>query len=388
MSQFTAFSQQMNKEISKNDRKKQGIYFTPKKARDRLFEILDKLKLSPKTILEPSFGSGEFLEDLNRNYPDSRIQAVEKNEILFDGYVENTDIDADYINEDFLQYKGEKTDLIVGNPPYFVTKLKNKECMSGRGNIFVLFLYKCLKEHLQDGGVLAFVLSTSLYNCSYYERCRRYISENTTILHVENLDANYFGTSQDTMLLVLRKGKPENDNFLFYRGGNVYISPYYKELRKLVKNSTTLSVLGFNAKTGSVTWNENKSKLTDNPKSGNLLIYSSNIKEGKLVLGGLGGLKKQYINIDKELVRGPAILVARGYGNSYKFEYLVIKEEMKFYGENHVNVITPEGNLCKDTMEMIETSFGSEKTQEFIKYFIGNGSLSRTELVDIFPIFN
>jgi adenine-specific DNA-methyltransferase len=50
--------------------------------------------------------------------------------------------------------------------------------MTGRGNIFVQFIYKCLTEHLKENGILAFVLPTSFYNCSYYSPCRNYIRNN------------------------------------------------------------------------------------------------------------------------------------------------------------------------------------------------------------------
>lgn len=386
MEQFSELSISINKDIPKKNKQQQGIFFTPKNARDKIFSFLQTLNFHPSSILEPSFGSGEFIVDSQKLYPDADIEGVELNEEIFDKTVITLPPETFLVNDDFLNHSSKPFDLIIGNPPYFVTKIKNPSCMSGRGNIFVLFIYKCLTEHLKEGGILAFVLPTSFYNCGYYEPCRKYISENTTILHVENLcdDVNYSDTSQNTMVMILKKESPVNDNYIFRRGGNIYISPFYEQLNTLVQDSSTLQELGFNVKTGDVVWNQHKEKLSD---SGDLLIYSSNIVNNKLVFGDkvclLSGEKKQYITgIQKELTKGPAILIPRGYGNSYKFQYAVVQKGVLFYGENHVNVIYGQAGTRN-----VEESFNSEKTIEFIKMFVGNGALSKTELLTILPIW-
>ena len=69
MSQFNDTSIQLNQLISKQDRKKEGIYFTPKSARKIIINYLDHfLQTHPSfsfdLILEPSFGSGEFIDDI------------------------------------------------------------------------------------------------------------------------------------------------------------------------------------------------------------------------------------------------------------------------------------------------------------------------------------
>ena len=373
--EFREISDELNKRLSKNYRQDNGIFFTPRNVRNRVFEILDIFNCNPQTILEPSFGSGEFLQDLYSKFPKSIIYGVEKDLELFNS-VEKTET---LFNEDFLEFKNCNVDLIIGNPPYLNVPIKNPDCMTGHGNIYILFIYKCLTEHLNKNGILAFVLPTSLYNSSYYEPCRKYISENTTILHLENLEAHYFETSQKTMVMVLKLEK-KNDDFLFKRGGNVYLTPYYKELNALVVNTTTIHNLGSKIKTGEVVWNQEKEKLSND--EGTLVIYTSNIVNNKLTLNNLNGEKKQYIiGFKKPSSKGPAILISRGYGNNYRFSYSVMNDETEFYGENHINVITG-GNIQK-----ISESLANSKTSEFIKYFIGNGALSKSEIENILPIF-
>jgi len=373
--EFRNNSDEMHSALTKVYRQDNGIFFTPLKVRNHVFSVLKELDCNPTTILEPSFGSGEFLLDLYSKFPESTIYGVEKDKTLFNS-VKHTDL---LFNQDFLEFKDCKVDLIIGNPPYFNISEKNPNCMTGHGNIYILFIYKCLTEHLNTNGILAFVLPTSLYNSSYYEPCRKYIAENTTILHLENLSAQYFDTTQKTMLLVLKNNK-ENDNFLFKRHNNIYITPFYKELNELVKNTATLHELGISIKTGEVVWNQEKDKLSDT--NGTLVVYTSNIVDNKLVLNNLKGEKKQYIqNFKKTPTKGPAIVISRGYGNNYRFSYTVVGD-LEFYGENHMNVLK-----CGEHVQRVSNSLSNKKTEDFIKYFVGNGALSKTEIEYILPIF-
>lgn len=380
MEEFGASSHRFNEELSKEVRQQHGIFFTPKTARNRLFEILKKHKVNPKTALEPSFGSGEFLDDLYSTFPDAVVHGVELNKEMYDAYPKKDNL----VNMSFLDYTAEPVDLIVGNPPYFNVKDKKPECMTGHGNIYILFLYKCLTEHLNKKGVLAFVLPTSLYNSSYYEPCRKYIAENTTILAVEDLDVKYYDTTQKTMLLVIKNAVTKRKPYIFECSENVYITPYYKELKDLVKGTKTLKELGYAIKTGEVVWNQQKDLLSD---EGDLIIYTTNIVNNELVLNNLGPKKKQYIQgFKRPITKGPAVLVSRGYGNSYRFSYVLVGD-IDFYGENHINVIYPLTDEAKTNISQIQKSFQNKKTEKFIQYFVGNGALSKSELENVLPIF-
>jgi adenine-specific DNA-methyltransferase len=319
---------------------------------------------------------------------------------------------------DFLTWKG-KADLIIGNPPYFVLKtdkLSTKEkktfaekhvsCMTGRANIYILFLYKCLEEHLEADGYLAFIIPTSLYNCSYYQPMRNYIEKNTTICHLENLDKpGFYETGQETMLIVLQKKKTHSNYIFKSMSGNIYISPFYKELYEITANTKTLSELGLGVKTGNVVWNQVTENLSD---EGNLLIYSSNINNSELKLNNLSGKvykqrgvpaalngeavkpkvpRKQYVkNMNKPTLSGPVILIDRGYGNSYSFNYVLV-DLKDFYAENHINVIYPKTSDAIKSLEVVIKSFKDTRTQKFIKLFIGNGSITATDLETLVPIY-
>ena len=343
-----------------------------------MFAILQSYCKSPASILEPSFGSAEFLEDAYDRFPSAIITGVELNETLF-GLSNRSNI----FNMDFLQYSG-KHDLIIGNPPYFVIgKTSDTEkCQSGRPNIFIQFLYKAITQNLTANGILAFVLPTSFYNCVYYEKMRKWLFENVTVLHAEPLTGRYLDTQQDTFVLVIKNKPPTGIQKFFFRG--TYITPFYKELAKLVANTRTLSELGYEIKTGEIVWNQEKEKLSD---SGTLLIYSSNFVSGTLVLDNVKLPKKQYIlGCKKTPMSGKALLINRGYGNaSYSLKPILI-DQPSFYCENHVNVIRAT-EKASVPIEAILQSLQDPRTVLFIQYFIGNNALSKTEIEKCLPIW-
>jgi hypothetical protein len=389
---FRETSRAFNASIDKQTRLDEGIFFTPKKARDASFEQLRLIGVNPETILEPSFGTGEFILDARTAYPDARIVGVEKNTDLYNTLLTTNDANIDIRNADFLEWRENKVDLIIGNPPYFVIpKDKRYLMMTGRPNIYILFLYKCLTEHLKPGGVLAFIIPTSIYNCSYYQPMRDYIRTNCEILYVETLDKpGFFETGQETTLLIIKNTASTNANKYIYQSktGKTFISPHADELYRLTENTETLTTLGISVKTGSIVWNQMPDNMSD---TGTLLIHASNISNSELKLDNISTKtkKRQYVTgVDKPTIDGPVILTDRGYGNKFKLNAVLV-ELCGFYAENHINVIyhkTPD-HRTSEILARVLASFHDERTARFIQLFIGNGSLSATDLKTIIPIF-
>lgn len=372
---FTSKSIELTKSLSKIEKKNNGIFFTPKTARDQVFELLDKHQVDPTTILEPSFGSGEFLDDLYLLYPESEITGVEKCQKLYEAVeYPNTH------NIDFMDYQG-KHDLIIGNPPFVVIPqtADTMKCQTSRPNLFVQFIWNSLEKHLNSGGYLAFILPTAFYNCSYYEKMRKYLFDHTTVLEVKALECKYLETQQDTFVLLLKNQKGKNDKFVLINNCH-YLTPFYSELNTLLKKSTTLSKLGFTVNTGQVVWNQEKDKLSD---TGTILIYSSNFKSGNIEFPKMSGEKKQYITgFKKPPLTGKSILVNRGYGNSYSLNCVIV-DYAEYYAENHVNVIRGPDELINAVLQSLK----GKNTELFIQYFVGNGALSKTEIECCLPIW-
>ena len=285
---FRETSKAFNASLDKQTRLDQGIFFTPKKARDAMFERLRGIIVNPETILEPSFGTGEFILDARVAFPGAGIIGVEKNVDLFNSVAAmGITSGLDSHNADFLEWTGEQVDLIIGNPPYFVIpKDKRYLMMTGRPNIYILFLYKCLTQHLKPGGVLAFILPTSIYNCSYYQPMRDYIRTHCEVVYVETLDKpGFFETGQDTTLLIIRNTVPSTNKYIYIsKTGKTFISPYAEELYRLTENTETLASLGIGVKTGSIVWNQMPDNMAD---EGTLLIHASNLSNSELKLDNI-----------------------------------------------------------------------------------------------------
>lgn len=382
---FRPASLELNEKLSKATRQAEGIYFTPAAVRTRLFASLPT-NFTPSVILEPSFGSGEFLLDLADRFPAARITGVEKNKAAFLATARlpalRTRANTALHNADFLQYAGPPVDFVIGNPPFFVTEIKNIDAVTGRSNIFILFLYKCLTRHLRPDGILAFILPTSFYNCKYYEPTRAWISTNTTILHCETLaDATFFDTQQQTCLFICQRRTPVTPAPYIFR--NTYITPAAAALTALCAGSTTITALGCAVKTGDVVWNQHREKLF--ATQGVLVLYANNIKDGQLQIGDPGKGKGQYIRgFGRPVVEGPALLIARGYGNTtYALNFARVPAGTSFYGENHVNVIT--GPVA--ALDLITASLLDSRTAEFITMFVGNGALSKSEIAGVLPVW-
>jgi len=396
---FRDLSKELHKSLGTDVRKEGGIYFTPKEIRDQLFDTLPSV---PTRILEPSFGSGEFLLDAKEKWPSATLVGVEFNEKNFSAFTKaHPGFKDSVVLADFTKWsETEPFDLIIGNPPFKVITEKNPEAMSGRPNLYVQFLWKCFTKHLTPGGILSFVLPTSFLNASYYEPMRKILIQQGTLLAVKEAVGNFDATMQDTFILTVKKTPTsEKSPWVFTMNDRLTFSPHAARLEVLRKSSTSLKNLGCSVKTGAVVWNQvshiegveqtgqksvQKGNLVSNSEGAVKLYYSHNLGHGEVLEGKEHDKKKPWIkDFGREPTKGPAVLVSRGYGNSYQFNFCVIEPGEIFYAENHVNVITGSRLIIKK----VAKSLADPRTAEFLKLFVGNGGLSKSELEEVLPIF-
>ena len=76
---FLESSLLVQKQLGMKHRAKNGIFFTPKPLRDI---ILRYINITPKSVLEPTCGSGEFLTDCEMMFPEAKLEGVELDETL------------------------------------------------------------------------------------------------------------------------------------------------------------------------------------------------------------------------------------------------------------------------------------------------------------------
>ena len=400
--QFSALSKELTKKLTNKEKKKNGIYFTPKNIIMDMINICKKHNKKIKRVLEPSCGSCQIINELDKIYEDIEIDGIEYNNTIF------TEIKAlDYSNNvilrnmDYLKYTPEENyDLIIGNPPYFVMPKKDVEAkyhqyFNGRPNIFVICIIKAMFE-LKINGLLAFVLPKNFLNCNYYNELRQYIYENFKIVSVkDHSKEKYIETGQDTIVLIIQKCTEikKNEKYVLKRDENTIFNTRenIKLLKKYYKNAKSLKELKFDVKVGNVVWNQVKDKLTcDETKT--RLIYSSDIVDNKLSIKKYKNEeKKNYI--DKEGSTDLLLVVNRGYGKGkYKFSYCLIDTNKEYLIENHLIYIKSlekvERNILLKMYNSIINSLKSEKTKKFVELYFGNNAINTRELRDVLPIYS
>jgi len=405
--QFSELTLKVTKILTKQEKKEYGIFITPKSIISTLFSTLithlENNIDNIKRILEPSCGTCEIINYCDELLNQVEIDGIELNDKIY-GLIKDLTFKnkVNILNIDFIKYKTEKLyDLIIGNPPYFVCKkndipVKYQEYINGRPNIFGIFILHSLSL-LKPGGMLALIIPNSFLNSLYYSNIRNYIKQTCTIVKIDDYSSlnDFIDTDQATFGLVLQKNivqqiPVECDYSMLFNGNYIFTNDSTR-LKEIFENSTTIAKMGLAVRTGQIVWNQVKDELTDNEED-TILIYNSNIsKDNKFEIKDFKNEeKKQYINRDGRI--DPVLVVNRGNGNSdYKLNYAIIKTG-PFLIENHLNEIySPKKMKQNDLLELygkIIKSFENPKTKKFIEIFLGNNSLSKTELETIFPIYD
>ncbi len=383
-----------NTDIKK--RKKLGQYFTPKYIRELLLSKLPKKDNAD--ILDPACGSGEFLLSCKKYFKNPILYGFDIDKKLINiasKLVKNASIkNFDFLNIDINK---KKYDYIIGNPPYFELKLNEEikkkyfDIIKGRVNIFSLFIKTGL-DLLKDGGYLAYVVPPSMNNGAYFSKLREYIIKNSSLEYLHIIDGadNFHLANQKVMLIILKKtNSKKSSKYIFKKNGITIFTEDKKFLNKAYKNTVSLKDIGYTVKTGSIIWNEHKEKLTNDKNNSTLLIWASNINNGKIIIGYTKG-KPQYIkNISNDLIiKSRVVVVNRITGSSKDINIkAAIVNEKEFVCENHVNVIYMSKNAnCNYSLEDIFKALQDKTNIKVMRLVSGNTQISKTELERLLPI--
>ncbi|WP_288622714.1 N-6 DNA methylase [uncultured Brachyspira sp.] len=383
-----------NTDIKK--RKKLGQYFTPKSIRELLLSKLPKKDNAD--ILDPACGSGEFLLSCKKYFKNPILYGFDIDKKLINiasKLVKNASIkNFDFLNIDINK---KKYDYIIGNPPYFELKLNEEikrkyfDIIKGRVNIFSLFIKTGL-DLLKDGGYLAYVVPPSMNNGAYFSKLREYIIKNSSLEYLHIIDGadNFHLANQKVMLIILKKtNSKKSSKYIFKKNGITIFTEDKNFLNKSYKNTVSLKEIGYRVKTGSIVWNEHKEKLTNDKNNSTLLIWASNINNGKIIIGYTKG-KPQYIkNISNDLIiKSRVVVVNRITGSSKDINIkAAIVNEKEFVCENHVNVIYMSKNANQNySLEDIFKALQDKTNIKVMRIISGNTQISKTELERLLPI--
>ena len=330
MNNFSELSIILTKNLEKKVKQDEGIFFTPKNIIQKNIIILKELGFlngNNLNVLEPSMGSGEFVNQLLLLNNIDKITGIELNEQIYENIKNKYNSErVNIINENFLGYEtNQKFDLIIGNPPYFVIKkeetniikkkdnelnktqkinrVSNKACnkykeyFEGRPNIYILFIIICLK-YLKENGILSFIIPKNFLNCLYYNKLREYIYNNYTILKIVDTAKDFIDTNQETIIFIVQNNKENNNeinkDFMLNINNSLIFNDKnnISKLKIILENSKNLKNLNFVVSVGNVVWNQCKDILT-NDKTKPRLIYNSDIKNNKLDITDFEALRKK-----------------------------------------------------------------------------------------------
>ncbi len=120
---FSNLSKLLTKKLDINEKKKDGIYFTPLNIINIHIKLLEPFIKNIKDVLEPSCGSCECILKLNNIFLNLNITGIELNKTIFESIKDLEKDNISLINANYLTHNFDKKfDLIIGNPPYFIMK--------------------------------------------------------------------------------------------------------------------------------------------------------------------------------------------------------------------------------------------------------------------------
>ncbi|MHA1428542.1 MAG: Eco57I restriction-modification methylase domain-containing protein [Candidatus Helarchaeota archaeon] len=207
--------------MNKNGKAQLGQYITSIEIADLMISLISS-KYATGKILEPSFGTGVFL-DLLYEKGFNNIYGVELDETFYALIAKKfPDKLSYYQNNDYLKTpREEKFDIIIGNPPYvyynnipseILAPLKQNpfwvEMYNGEWDLLYFFIVWSI-EKLNPLGELIFITPYYWFNSTYASSLRKYLLENgrfDTIIHFGEMNL-FQGCAPNTIIFKYIKGK-------------------------------------------------------------------------------------------------------------------------------------------------------------------------------------
>ena len=242
------------------------------------------------------------------NFPDETTEKIAH----WDPYDQNAR--ADWFDSEWMFGIGDGFDLVIGNPPYVVSKDKQlrriySESVYGRPNLYGYFIHRVLQDLLAKNGILIFINPRTLLTDAYCSALRTFVLKHSQIGSILNIvdrrnifesvlqacivnsfqntnttnpvriksiaskedisNTNWVEISQDDFLF------EQNDDPLFIVGNSQRVYDIFRKL-KVFKS---LKTHGLSFTTGKIQWDLYKSVLGDSPIStATRLIWAENVQ--------------------------------------------------------------------------------------------------------------
>lgn len=187
-------------------------FYTPRDVIKKVWELVDKYNPNKdKKVIEPSAGTGRFAENRTENF--TLCELDETSARIAHLLHPKADVKQGAFQKLFMknnavlkEYKGEKYDVAVGNPPYgdYTGRYKGM----GEGKVHTryeeYFIDRTL-DTLKDGGIMAFVVPSGFLRNSN-SKAKEEIAKKGKLLEAWRLPKGTFSsTDVGTDIVVIRK---------------------------------------------------------------------------------------------------------------------------------------------------------------------------------------
>lgn len=187
-------------------------FYTPYEVPNLLFDTLKKENETIQSFLDPSAGTGIYIDAFYSKYPSAMIIGVEKDYIsaliLKNKYrgIKNITI----FNNSFenVNLKEQSFDVIASNIPFGNYRVNYPSYPNEVTNKIHNFFFFHSQKLLKDGGLLSFITTTGIFNSPSNRFIRKDIASNNELLQLITLPKNLFnksGTTVTTNLVNLKK---------------------------------------------------------------------------------------------------------------------------------------------------------------------------------------
>ena len=207
-------------EYANAKRKKNSAYFTNKYILQSIFENLPELEGEKISIIEPSVGSGNFLPFIFKKYANKKFvnltvvdidkDAIERLKILYDQKSIPSNFEIQFVCDDYMNYKHDKVDLIIGNPPF--TKISGsyrKHLLLRNSNKSSTNLAEfILEKAILNSRYVSIILPKNILNTLEFKETREMLSKKKIDSIIDFGEKGFKGVLIETINLIVSCDQP------------------------------------------------------------------------------------------------------------------------------------------------------------------------------------
>ena len=321
---------------------------------------------------------------------------------------------------------GQGFDLVIGNPPYGRTKLRDdlrakfERSLYGHANRYGIFTDLAVRL-VSPGGMVAYVTPTSFLSGAYFKSLRRLLGAEAPPVSIEFVTDRkgvFDDVLQETVLTVYQRGGqrlPRQATFTSLQpDGSVktatagtFSLPDDPEQPWIVPRSSDLSVLveqiadlpyrlsdyGYEVKTGPLVWNRHKVDLREHQEEGcRPLIWAEAVRSDGVFEFRAEKLTHQpYFAARPEqewlVTRTPCVLLRRTTSKEQERRLMAAELPAEFVAkhdgvvvENHLNILKPRNGDAKISAAALSALLNSNLVDRIFRCVNGSVAVSAYEL--------